>query len=78
MGFATAPVGIGRRGCVLDGSRKVISGEEAFSETGVGAASDEVFRVARDGLASLGFSGALGRSDGAPKMMFGKFCSVAM
>ncbi|MGC1968502.1 MAG: hypothetical protein WA673_18725 [Candidatus Acidiferrales bacterium] len=78
MGFATAPLAIGRRGCSLEGWRKVISGDEALSEIGVGAASVAIFLVEREGLASLGFNGAFGRSEGAPKMMFGNCISDVM
>ncbi len=55
-----------------------MSGEEAFSVTGVGAASGAIFLVEREGLASLEFKGAFGSSDGAPKMMFGNGTSDAM
>ncbi|MGC2291229.1 MAG: hypothetical protein WA450_04780 [Candidatus Acidiferrales bacterium] len=69
---------MGKRGCVFEGWRKVISGAEALSEIGAGAASVAIFLVEREGLASLGFNGGLGSSEGAPKTMFGNCISDAM
>src|SRR5580658_1247606 len=78
VGFAAPALGIGKRGCVTDGFRRVDSGESEPCARGVGASFEVTLCAARVGLELSALSDGLGGSAGALNTTFGNLISVSM